>query len=93
MPDWVDEKAEELLNDVKNHCWYDTECPDIAAALREAWEQGAREERRKCYHLATDRGRNCHRHGANACCAGEVAKDIAARGPISEPEEEANCGE
>lgn len=83
MADWADEKAEELLNDVKNHCWYDTECPDIAAALREAREQVAREERRACYEAVTLAFAQ-FRSATAPFPESRVSGAIAARGPMSQ---------
>lgn len=78
-------------------CWVEEQARKVAAALREARERGALEERRGCYEIAanceqervrqmvgmSDLGRrDCVE--AKATEAGRIADKIAARGPVSE---------
>jgi len=80
MSDWADEKARQVCDATLEAVSEDLEgphdddclaCPVIAAALREAREQGAREERRACYIIANSR-------------ESIIADKIASRGPMSQ---------
>ena len=84
MSDWADEKARQVCDATLEAVSEDLEgphdddclaCPVIAAALREAREQGAREERLACWEIADS-------NGSESGCG--CAEDIAARGPMSE---------
>lgn len=70
--DWASKKADELCG--HDQCSGEPRCGNcraIAAALREAREQGAREERRACYIIANSR-------------ESIIADKIASRGPMSQ---------
>lgn len=99
MPDWADEKALALLaesfvehtEECQHALWNEPGCTcgheelrdSFAAALREAREQGAREERRACYEAVTLAFAQ-FRSATAPFPESRVSGAIAARGPMSQ---------